>query len=50
MSDIVLPELANAMYEERVRDADKSRRFSGPRKTGALTSFLRSLQIFFTRA
>jgi hypothetical protein len=50
MSDIVLPELANAVYEERVRDADKNRWFSERRKTGTLTSFLRSLQILFTRA
>ena len=50
MSDIVLPELANAMYKERVRDADKDRGFSEGRKTGALTSFLRSLQFLFTRA
>ena len=50
MSDIVLPELANAMYKERVRDADKDRRFSERRKPGSLTAFLRSLQFLFTRA
>ena len=50
MSDIVLPELANAVYEERVRDADKTGRFSIPRKSGRLPSLLRGLQLLFTRA
>jgi hypothetical protein len=41
--DFVVPELAKAMYEERVRDAMKARRFSSPSMSAGLPSVLRSL-------
>jgi hypothetical protein len=50
MSDIVLPELVNAVYEERLRDAEKSRRTSTPDKADASASVLRSLIHLFARA
>ena len=41
--DIVVPELANAVYEDRIRDATKTRRVSTPRRIKGLPSLLRSL-------
>jgi hypothetical protein len=49
MSDIVLPELANAVYEERLRDAEKARQDSAAKRTGALASVLRSLIHLFAQ-
>jgi hypothetical protein len=49
MSDIVLPELVNAVYEERLRDAEKSRRTSTPAKADVSASVLRSLIHLFAR-
>jgi hypothetical protein len=45
--DIVVPELANAVYEDRVRDATKARSVSTPRRTKGLPSLLRSLLHLF---
>jgi hypothetical protein len=50
MSDIVLPELANAVYDERLRDAEKTRQNSGVNKTNAPVSVLRSLIHLFARS
>ena len=41
--DIVLPELAQAVYADRVRDAQKLHGFSGSPGNGRLSSVLRSL-------
>jgi hypothetical protein len=49
MSDIVLPELANAVYAGRIRDAKRNRRFSVAKRNGAPASVLRSLLFFFAR-
>jgi hypothetical protein len=49
MSDIVLPELVNAVYEERLRDAEKTRQKSVAKRTGAPASVLRSLIHLFAR-
>jgi len=49
MSDIVLPELANAVYEERLRDAEKARQDSAAKRTGAPASVLRSLIHLFAQ-
>ena len=45
--DIVIPELASAVYKDRMRDAIKARRFSSPRRTEGLPSLLRSLLRLF---
>jgi hypothetical protein len=41
--DIVLPELAQAVYADRVRDAQRTHGFSSSSGTGRLSSVLRSL-------
>ena len=46
--DIVVPELANAVYEDRVRDAIKALKVSTPSKPEGLASLLRSLLHLFT--
>jgi hypothetical protein len=50
MSDIVLPELANAVYDDRLRDAEKTRPNPGANKTNAPASVLRSLIHRFARS
>ena len=49
MSDIVLPELANAVYADRVRDAKRPRLFSVTKRNSAPASVLKSLLFFFAR-
>lgn len=50
MADIVLPELADAVYKDRIRDVNRNRRFSGMLETGKLPSVLRTLIHFFARS
>jgi len=47
MSDIVLPELASAVYEDRVRDAKKTHRFSAARISDVSASILKRLLLLF---
>jgi len=47
MTDIVLPELADAVYKDRIRDAKRNRRVSGMPETRSLPSVLRALIHFF---
>jgi hypothetical protein len=50
MADIVLPELADAVYRDRIRDAKKNRKFSDSRETGRLPLVLRNLLLLFARS
>ena len=50
MSDVVVPELARVMYEDRVRDAQKINRFSSYRRPSGLLSVLRSLLLSLVRS
>jgi hypothetical protein len=50
MVDLVVPELAKAIYEERIRDAEKAHRFSSYRRPGGLLAVLRSLLPYFIRS
>jgi len=50
MSDIVLPELACAVYADRVRDAKKTHRFSAARISDALVLVLKRLLLLFARS
>ena len=45
--DIVVPQLANAVYEDRIRDAEKARRFSIPTRDNRLTFMLKNLLHLF---
>ena len=45
--DMVVPELANAVYEDRLRDAIKARGMPTPRKVKGLPSMLRNLLHIF---
>jgi hypothetical protein len=46
--DIVVPQLANAVYEDRIRDAVRARRFSIPTRSKRLPSMLKNLlHLFF---
>ena len=50
MSDIVVPELARVMYEDRVRDAERINRFSSYRRPSRLLTVLRSLLLPLIRS
>lgn len=50
MADIVLPELANAVYRDRLRDAEKNRKRSDATETGRLPSVLKNLLVLFARS
>jgi hypothetical protein len=50
MVDFVVPELAKAVYEDRMRDAQKARRFLSPSRPGGLPSVLRGLLPVFNRS
>lgn len=45
--DIVVPQLANAVYEDRIRDALRARRFSIPTRSNSLPLILRNLLHLF---
>ena len=50
MSDVVVPELARVMYEDRVREAQEINRFSSYRRPSRLLSVLRSLLLPLIRS
>jgi hypothetical protein len=50
MIDLVVPELAKAMYDERIRDAEKAHMVSSYRRPGGLPLVLRSLLPPFNRS
>jgi hypothetical protein len=50
MSDIVLPELASAVYADRVRDAKKTHRFLAARISDVPVLILKRLLLLFAHS